>query len=385
MLLVSSFLCTLLGTLLGAPNGAQALAPQGRPEPTTLPGKAPERQRGKLAWFSGSYEELLAQAQTSKRIVFIEFWTEWCPFCTKLEKVTLSSTSVQSALEDMLCYSVDANSKQGKTLARRFQARGSPTLVFLDPDGKLRDQLTGYIAPEPFLAELRRIKKNEGTLSDLRARIQSDPGDLEARWQLAKKLKVLGDLPGSEEQVSAIRERDPEGKTVASRRMHLEQLRAGAEKSFELKPLYGFAAQEHDSGLLFETWHAIWTLEGEAARTEHDPDRAHEHELRWFAAARSLWPLVPVEYHGWVGNNIAWSFYENRQQLLRADLEFALSVAEKAAAAAPEVPAVVDTLACCLFALDRREEALVTVQRCIELDPLNAQWRERLAEFQGAR
>ena len=53
-------------------------------------------------------------------------------------------------------------------------------------------------------------------------------------------------------------------------------------------------------------------------------------------------------------------------------------------AAAPDVPAVVDTLACCLFAVGKREESLVEVKRCIELDPHNPLWRERLAEFQKA-
>ncbi len=107
--------------------------------------------------------------------------------------------------------------------------------------------------------------------------------------------------------------------------------------------------------------------------------------MRYFAAARALWPLVPVEEHKFLGNNIAWSIYENRAGATRADLEFALEVALAAVQAARDVPYVVDTLACCLFALGRREEALVEFRRCIELDPQNPVWRERLALFEKAR
>ena len=94
---------------------------------------------------------------------------------------------------------------------------------------------------------------------------------------------------------------------------------------------------------------------------------------------------MPAEQVGYLGNNIAWNFYEGRAGASRSDLEFALEVATKAAAAAQDVPAVVDTLACCLFAVGRKEEALKQVRRCIELDPQNPEWRERETEFQRAR
>ena len=126
-------------------------------------------------------------------------------------------------------------------------------------------------------------------------------------------------------------------------------------------------------------------LEGQAARAAKDPEHSRKHLQRYFAAARSLWPLVPEEQHESLGNNIAWSFYENRAGATPADLEFALGVAQKAVAAAPETPYVVDTLACCLFAVGRHEEALAQVRRCIELDPQNLEWRERLALFEKHR
>ena len=43
-------------------------------------------------------------------------------------------------------------------------------------------------------------------------------------------------------------------------------------------------------------------------------------------------------------------------------------MAQKAVEAAPRVPVVVDTYACCLFAVGKRDEALAQVKRCIELD-----------------
>ncbi len=390
MLLASTFILAWLSASNSPALPFQTRVPAPRlPPPAPTPGETgcvELSQHGKLPWFQGSFDELLARAADTERIVFLYFWMEHCPYCTKLSKVTFASAPVLCEMQDVLCFAVEMNGKQGKPLARRYQVRGPATLAFLDPDGTLRDQLTGYLPAESLAAEVRRIKRNEGTLSGLRARIQEEPSDLGARWQLARKLKLLGDLPGYEEQVAAIREHDPEGRSLPSRRLRLEDLCARAEQTLQLDQLYELVRSEEEPELLFEAWRAIWNLEGQVARGERDPEKSRAHHLRRFEAARALWPLVSQqEVHGHLGNNIAWDFYENRHLASPADLEFALDIARTAEKAAPDVPAVVDTLACCLFAVGRREEALATVQRCIELDPKNPQWRERRAEFQAAR
>jgi len=359
--------------------GAEPCAPQGAEPRSAVFVQEP---RGKIAWFAGSYGELLEKAKSSKRIVFLDFYSRSNTYSKKLEKSTYSDPRVVAALEDVLCFSIDADGKESKPLRKSFQVQSPPALVFLDPEGTLRDQISGYLAPDPFLMELRRIKANKGTFSDLRARIEKDGNDLDSRWELACKLRSMGDLPGYEGQVSELRERDPEGRSTASRRLRLLVLCKAAEGKLELEPLYQFVEVEKEPALLYEGWWALWKLEGQALRAAVDPERVRRHELRYFAAARALWPLVPADQHGTLGNNIAWSFYENRARATRSDLEFALSVAVKAVQAAPDVPAVVDTLACCLFAVGKREAALVEVKRCIELDPQNPEWRERLAEFQ---
>lgn len=341
--------------------------------------------RGKVAWFAGTYEQLLGEATRSKRIVFLDFYSRSNAFSKKLEKTTYVDAQVLGELRELLCYSIDADAKETKPLRKRFQVQGPPALVFLDPDGALRDQVSGYFAPEAFLHEVQRIKANRGTFSDLRARILRDPNDLDSRWELACKLRTIGDVFAFEEQVAEIHDRDREGRSPAARRMRLESLFAAASAKLELEPLYEFVAAEKEPALRFEAWWKIWMLEGQAARSASDPEGADRHLLRYFAAARELWPLVPLEEHKFLGNNIAWSIYENRAGATRADLEFALEVALAAVAAARDVPYVVDTLACCLFALGRREEALQEIRRCIELDPQNPVWRERQALFEKTR
>lgn len=356
------------------------------PPPSTATGRVVYQEpRGRIHWFRGTFEELLAESASTQRIIFLDFYSRSNPYSRKLEKTTYVAGTVLAQLEKVLCFSVDTDNKDSKPLRKRYQVQGCPALVFLDPDGNLRDHLSGYYGPERFAVELARIQQNQGTLSDLRARIAKDPGDLDARWAMACKLREVGDQFGCEAELAQIRTRDREGTSLASRRIVLSELYLRASVTLDLEPLYAFVEKMKEPVLLFECWWKIWELEGQAARGASDLEAARRHELRYFAAARQLWPLVPKEQIGTIGNNIAWYIYESRATASRADLEFALSVAEQAVAAAPDVPAVVDTLACCLFVLGKKDEALAQVRRCVELDPENPTWRERLAEFDGQR
>jgi hypothetical protein len=372
----------LIAASVAAQPAAQGSVPphlRGVPESPTLPGV--QDGGSTLEWYRGDLEDLLTRARESERCVMLSFRSEWSALSRKLDRVSLTDKRVVSELGDLLCFQIDSDTRAGKALRKRFTVQIPPTLVFLEPGGAIRDQVTGFRSPEALIYELRRIKRNEGTLSALRSVIADDPDALEARWELAHKLKDFGDLHGFKVEVAEIRARDPEGRSVASRCLRLSELVARAQARLDLEPLYAFVDSEKEPRLLFEGWAAIWRLEGMAARAAHDPEAAASHHERYFAAARTLWPLVPEDQHGYLGNNIAWSIYENRCCATREDLAFALDVASMAYAAAPSVPAVVDTYACCLFTVGEKEKALEAIDRCIELDPRNPGWRERKAEF----
>jgi hypothetical protein len=64
-------LTTLLLGLLAVPAAAASpLAPVALTEVSTA-------DHGKLDWFEGTYEEALAEAAKSKKLIFMDFWTDW--------------------------------------------------------------------------------------------------------------------------------------------------------------------------------------------------------------------------------------------------------------------------------------------------------------------
>jgi len=111
-----------------------------------------------VAWFEGSFDEALKQAQVTKRLVFIDFFTTWCPPCKKLEKETFTDKAVIEELAGMVPLSIDAESNTGAPLAQRYSVAGYPTLLVLDAGGQEVGRMVGFAPPTGFLAELRAIR-----------------------------------------------------------------------------------------------------------------------------------------------------------------------------------------------------------------------------------
>ena len=84
---------------------------------------------GQVAWFEGTFEEALALAASQDRLVFVDFWTDWCVWCKRLDADVFSQESVATALDDLVCLSVDAESKTGAPVAKRFNVLAFPTLL----------------------------------------------------------------------------------------------------------------------------------------------------------------------------------------------------------------------------------------------------------------
>ena len=112
--------------------------------------------RDLLPWESG-YEAALARAGSEDKPVMIDFYTDWCGWCKKLERETYTDTRVQEALSSFVLVKLNGD-REGRKLAANMGVRGYPTLVFLNPQGQEIGRIPGFMGPEPFLEELADLR-----------------------------------------------------------------------------------------------------------------------------------------------------------------------------------------------------------------------------------
>ncbi len=100
----------------------------------------------------------LARAGSEKKLVMVDFYTDWCKWCKQLDQTTLADAGVQRALGRFVSVRLNAE-KDGRDVAERFNVDGYPTILFLDAHGGEVGRIPGYLEPGPFLAELENVVK----------------------------------------------------------------------------------------------------------------------------------------------------------------------------------------------------------------------------------
>ena len=115
------------------------------------------------------FNDGIDKARSEKKPIFVEFYTDWCPYCKMFQKETIAERKVARMLAENFVYvrlnAEDSTSQvnyNGKTLsnvelANSFSITAFPSLVFLDSGGKPITMLSGFIPPDDFETVLAYI------------------------------------------------------------------------------------------------------------------------------------------------------------------------------------------------------------------------------------
>ncbi len=107
-----------------------------------------------------NYKDALATAAKENKKVLLDFTgSDWCGWCIRLKKETFDQPQFKEFADKNLIL-VEVDFPQGKSLApevkkqndslqEKYHIEGFPTLVLLDPQGKIIKQNSGYLPGGP--------------------------------------------------------------------------------------------------------------------------------------------------------------------------------------------------------------------------------------------
>lgn len=135
-----------------------ALAASCTVEKSTTPAQQAPATSSSEVWFGGSFDEGVAQARATQKLVFVDFFTTWCPPCKKLDKDTFSAAEVKAELAKMVSIKIDAESPAGVPVAKKYRVGAYPTLLVTDGKGLEVGRLVGFHTPDQLLAKLAEFR-----------------------------------------------------------------------------------------------------------------------------------------------------------------------------------------------------------------------------------
>lgn len=100
-----------------------------------------------IAWLT--YEDGLAVAAESEKMVLIDFHADWCKYCKKMDKETFTDPGVIRLIEQYFV-PVSVDTQKQKDLGQKFGVKSLPTIWFLEKDGAPITPLPGFVDAERF-------------------------------------------------------------------------------------------------------------------------------------------------------------------------------------------------------------------------------------------
>ncbi len=86
------------------------------------------------------------------RLVMVDFCTDWCGWCKKLQSETFTDPAVVERAKQVICVRIDGDKR--KDLTGRYNVEGYPTVFFLKSNGQEVHRVVGFRDAGQFLAEL---------------------------------------------------------------------------------------------------------------------------------------------------------------------------------------------------------------------------------------
>jgi thiol:disulfide interchange protein DsbD len=114
-----------------------------------------------IQWSSYS-EKSLEQAAAQSRPVLLDFYADWCIPCKELDKLTFSEPEIVEMSRKFVMLKVDLTSSKSPVtdrLKKKYQIKGMPTLVLLNPDGSeaKSQRIVGFVKKDKLLSHMEQV------------------------------------------------------------------------------------------------------------------------------------------------------------------------------------------------------------------------------------
>ncbi|MHC4777281.1 MAG: thioredoxin family protein [Planctomycetota bacterium] len=127
-------------------------------------GDVPE---GKVAWIT-DHKVAAAMAVKEGKLIIVDLYASWSPWSKKLNAETFPHPDVQALLQKLVPLRLDPKKDQlAKILMRQAGARRFPATIIVDPGWRVLKLITGYLPPESFVADLKKVTVPFETFQEL--------------------------------------------------------------------------------------------------------------------------------------------------------------------------------------------------------------------------
>lgn len=119
-----------------------------------------------------TYDEAIAAAKAENKLVFMDFYTDWCGPCKRMAREVFPQKKVGDYMnEKFVCIKLNAE-KEGKELADLYKIEAYPTFIAIDADKNIVLTKVGGGNADDFIADIDRMLDPDRTPERMKARYE---------------------------------------------------------------------------------------------------------------------------------------------------------------------------------------------------------------------
>lgn len=117
-----------------------------------------EKINTEVSFFDGTLIDGLNKAKADKKLVFVEFYTDWCGSCKKMFSSTLTDKTVGTYMnENFINLKINLEKGEGPSLKSEFNIEAFPASFIFDANGKVVKSHVGRMSVDEFLIFVKSI------------------------------------------------------------------------------------------------------------------------------------------------------------------------------------------------------------------------------------
>ncbi len=109
-------------------------------------------------FYDGDWKSLNKKAKKEQKRFFVDFMTDWCRVCKKMEHTTYSDLTVQANVAKNNFIAYQLNAEEEAYVANKYNVTAFPALLFFDEEGKKIGRLDGFVSKTNFLKALEDFR-----------------------------------------------------------------------------------------------------------------------------------------------------------------------------------------------------------------------------------
>lgn len=114
-----------------------------------------------IEFSNSNWDDIVKKAKAENKVIFLDIYATWCGPCKQLKKNTFTDKEVGSFFNaNFINATFDAEKGEGKKLAERYLITAYPTMLFINPDGTIREAVVGYRSANQLMREAKGVLKN---------------------------------------------------------------------------------------------------------------------------------------------------------------------------------------------------------------------------------